>query len=77
MVTQCRQAYSKRSSRSPAAADDVAGGFRGEAVKAFRKLRYELDEQTGAISFFEAPIRPTVASPFQTTKNSPNGLFGR
>lgn len=40
----------------------------GEAVKAFRKLGYELDEQHGS---------PSGASPFQTTKNSPKELFGR
>jgi len=31
---------------------------------------------TAVTSFFDAPIRPTGASPFQITKNSPKGLFG-
>ena len=44
-----------------------------EAVKAFRKAGYS----TGAISFFDAAILRIGASPFQTTKNLPKGLFER
>ena len=48
----------------------------GDAVKAFRKLGYELDEQHGATSFFDTPILPTGASRFRITKNSPEDSSG-
>ena len=48
-----------------------------DAVKAFGKAGYELDEQHGATSFCGVPIRRIDASPFQTTKNLLKGLFGR
>ena len=47
-----------------------------DAVKAFGKAGYELDEQHGATSFCGVPIRRIDASPFQTTKNLLKGLFG-
>jgi hypothetical protein len=48
-----------------------------DAVKAFGKAGYELDEQHGATSFCDVPIRRIDASPFQVTENLPKGLFGR
>ena len=47
-----------------------------EAVKVFRKIGYEFDQQHGT-SFFDTPTRRTGASPFLTTKNSPKEPFGR
>ncbi|MBI3682016.1 MAG: type II toxin-antitoxin system HicA family toxin [Acidobacteria bacterium] len=46
MATQCLRAFSKRSLRL--SADEVAGGFWRQAVKAFRKVGYEFDEQHGS-----------------------------
>jgi hypothetical protein len=49
-----------------------------EAVKAFGKAGYKLDEQHGgATSFFEELSRRIGASPFQITKNLPKGPLGR
>jgi predicted RNA binding protein YcfA (HicA-like mRNA interferase family) len=46
MASRCPRAYSKRSSRLPA--DETAGRFLAEAVKAFGKVGYEADEQHGS-----------------------------
>ena len=49
-----------------------------EAVKAFRKVGYEFDEQHGShiILCVTSPHRIGVF-PFQTTKNLPKGLFSK
>ena len=49
----------------------------GEAVRVFRKLGYELDEQHGSHIILRRADPPNGASPFQITKNSPKGLFAR
>ncbi len=43
----------------------------GEAVKAFRKAGYELDEQHGSHIILRRADPPTDASPFRIIKNSP------
>lgn len=48
-----------------------------EAVKAFRKLGYELDEQHGSHMILRRSEPPHRRLSFQTTKKLPRGLSGR
>jgi predicted RNA binding protein YcfA (HicA-like mRNA interferase family) len=49
----------------------------GEAVKAFRKLGYELDEQHGSHVILRRTEPPHRRLSVPNHKNSPKGLFGR
>jgi len=48
-----------------------------DAVKAFRKAGYEVDEQHGSHIILRHADPPTGASPFPTIKNSPKELRER
>jgi predicted RNA binding protein YcfA (HicA-like mRNA interferase family) len=48
-----------------------------EAVKAFRKIGYEFDEQHGSHIILRHANRRTGAYLFPTIKNLPKELFGR
>ena len=52
----------------------VAGS---DAVKAFRKVGYEFDEQHGSHIILGTPTRRTDGSPYPTIKSSPKEPFGR
>ena len=46
-------------------------------LRHFEKPKTNSMNSTGATSFFDATIRRTGASPFQTTRNLLKGLFER
>src|ERR1019366_2921821 len=75
MATRCLRAFSKRSLRSPA--DEVAGVSGSEAVKAFRKIGYEFDEQHGSHMILRHNEPPHNACRFPTIRNWPKKRFGR
>ena len=47
-----------------------------EAVKAFRNVGYEFDEQHRSHIILRTPIHRTDASPFPTIRNWPREPFG-
>jgi len=52
-------------------------GSGGEAVKAFRKVGYEFDEQHGSHMILRHADAPHRRLSFPTIKNWPKGLFER